>query len=120
MPKTYTNAQRKKIADTINKLTYYPCIHDVGEIIAQDTAIKNSNNYTLNNYGFIVLVRKLSDKTFDNLNKYINTTMKTKLSKRPTSDFSNLDTLSEQSSKTTDYKLSSREKKFMKKIQSTS
>ncbi len=122
MSKSYTIPQRKKLADKINKITYYPCIRDIGKIISHDTAVKNNNNYTINKYGFHILVSKLSNGTFKQLDKYIMTILPQKMSMQKKNTFKNSILDTEGSVKTTvhDVKLSSREKKFIKKIQNDS
>jgi hypothetical protein len=120
MSKHYDNVQRKRIANIINNITIYSCTFDIGQIIADDTNVKKGNSYTINQNGFYIMTDKLTHTTFGKLDKYINSTLKKKVTtEKNTKSVTNsiFNTMSEDSVKETDVKLSSKEKKFIKKIQ---
>jgi len=118
MPK-YDIEKRKEIATIINELTIYPCILKIGKIIAKDKIIKQQN-YVVNDNGFFIRVDRLSDSTFSELEKYINGPMKKELTKHANNKkvykSSIFNSITEDDQNYSNMRMSSKEKKFIKKM----
>jgi len=111
--------KRKCMADKINNMENYKNIFEIGKILADDEAIKNDkSSYTINNNGLHVKVSKLSDTTITKLENYF--TQMSEKNQTTDSDImhkgSIFNHLTEESANDTHMKLSSKEKKFFKKI----
>ena len=113
--------KRKRIVDQINKMENYDCIYKVGEILAQDATVKNDkSSYTINSNGFHIRISKLSDETLKRLDHYLRNenrkTMDSIDNNTETQKGSIFDNLTETPADDNGIRLSSKEKKFFKKI----
>jgi hypothetical protein len=124
--KIYGIRERKMITDIINNITIYDCILQIGKIIIKNekSVIKNGD-YTINQNGFHIIASKLSDKTFEEIEQYIKNELKDhqmkiekrKLKSYQSSVFNNLSDDKRNTPTSNDFRLSSKEKKFIKKVQ---
>jgi hypothetical protein len=106
-------ARRKKITNIVNNLSLYNNIYDIAEIISHDARISKSN-YTINNCGVHIIANNLSDKTFKDIETYINTNVKNAhhtYSDKPSEINTETDRLMD------NIRVSSKEKKMIKRIQ---
>lgn len=111
---TYSYTQRKKITEIINSLTVYKNIYDISKIIAEDTSV----NYTVNNCGVHIVANNLSDETFHKINNYLKNNLKNNKVKGELYENSVFNSEEgENVDRLTDVKLSSKEKKIIKRIQ---
>jgi len=123
MSKRYDNNKRNSITKIINNIQIYKCLYDIGKIISVDANVKKGASYTNNNNGFYIMSNKLTDATFAKLDTYTKTTLKKeekKYAKTKSQNNSIFDTITENGDDTQSedgVKLSSKEKKFIKKIQ---
>jgi hypothetical protein len=112
--------RRKRIVDKINKTENYANIYEIGEILANDKNVKNDkSSYTINNNGFHIRVSKLSDETIMKLDDYFSNKCK-KINNIDIEEIhkgSIFNYLTENSTDEPNVRLSSKEKKFFKKIQ---
>ncbi len=78
----------------------------------------NNNNYTINNCGLHIMANKLSDNTFNKIDLYLKNNLKNNNIKGESFENSVFNTEGDDSaSRLTDVKLSSKEKKIIKRIQ---
>jgi hypothetical protein len=113
--------KRKRLVDKINKIESYTVVYEVGEILASDKVVqKDKSSYTINNNGFHMRISKLSDETITKLDNYF---IAKSNKNNPDIDSEKLhkgsifNYLTENSTEETNVRLSSKEKKFFKKMQ---
>ena len=126
MSKKYSPEKRCQIANTINSVTSYECIYEIGKIVAQDTNVKNDpSKYTINQNGFYVMSGNLTDTTFRKLDDFIKNKMDDYIEEDEDetetykgSVFNNLseDNTETESAIKNNIRMSSKEKKFIQKI----
>ena len=120
--KNLNSEKRRRIATKINRIENYDSVLEIGKILAKDHTVKtDKSSYTINNNGFHIRISKLSDDTINKIDHYLMNDHKKLMDKnnidsdvQKGSIFNNL---SETEVSESNVRLSSKEKKFFKKMQ---
>jgi hypothetical protein len=114
--------KKKQIVEKINRMENYLCIYQIGKILSEDQTVKNDkSSYTINNNGFHIRISKLSDATIKKLDHFLTHDYKKIINDSDNiievSKGSVFHNLTDTSADETNVRLSSKEKKFFKKMQ---